>query len=507
MNSFLTTVYNKYEKIDFSYGQDNLNPIREISPYQTLDINLLESSAYAAISARIKAIKAQLNDASMSLVQDAGEADENVIATAGASEGVLKGMSTQDLINLNNSGSSGSLMFPVPHVSESSIVDMSPLLEEIDKMLIPLVQGFPAFGSGAVSTGTTSNTSGVAPSDDPNSGNTSTPDISFLDDAPFGFVCPEDSDSTTTDDSDASSTGSDSNSSNSSSNGSTDSNSFTDTSDDGTDDSNKDEDDDDSEKPSDTQSQLDCIAAELEFLKILLTIIKILQIYRTIVSYVLGILLPIIELIQYAAGAWLNPSNYAMILQRLIQTGVATLVAFISKTIQDLWDKINQDCLVQSALSSWSNANKAILGSAKVVSDTKDAVSFTTNSVKKTMKAVANAQKAFTDAATRTKALANAITDPDSDDAKAMYSEWNTAFGKDSALAKQCVSLFKTGGALNPATLAANNMPAELTSLASDTASALNSLSKALTKGVDWNPLSVSSSEKSLSTMKNHTEY
>jgi hypothetical protein len=513
MNDFLKTVYNRYEKIDFSYGQDNLNPIREMSPYATLDIDTLESEAYAAIRERIKSIKRHISETGLSILQEEGEKDENIIATAGASEGMLKGMSTQDIVNLNNSGSSGSLMFPLPHVPESNILDMAPLLDEIDKMLIPLVQGYPAFGKGAVSTGVTNNNLGITPSDSEKAGSSDKIDLSFLDDAPFGFVCPED-EATKGDDENGDGSDDGNGNGNGKGNGAgngSDNNGKTsaDTGADVKEGGNEDEDDDDSgdNKKGDTKSQLECIAAELEFLKILVTILKILQIYRSIVTYILGIILPIIELIQYAAGAWLNPSNYAMILQRLIQTGVAMLVAFISKTIQDLWDKINQDCLVQNALSTWDNANKAVLGSAKVLNDTKDAVSFTTSSVKKTARAVADAAKAVQGAAQRTKMMANAITDPDGEDAKAVYSEWNNAFGKDSALAKQCVSLFKTGGALNPKTLAANNMPPELTALASDTANALNSMSNALTKGFDWNPMSASSSEKSLGSLRNHTEY
>lgn len=510
MNAFLTKVYDKYEKSDYAgFSQDNLNPLREISPYETVELEKLESQAYAIISGRIRALKQQMSDMSITFDVEPTPDDPNVVAPSGLGEGLLKGMSTQDLINLNNSGSVGNLMFPVPHLQTNPFLDMNPLLSEIDQMIIPLIQGYSGIGKtgiGGSGSGGGASTDGGSDGADTGSGF----DIAFLDEAPFGFVCPEDDSSNgakSTPDSSSSSNNNNSGSNNNASNGADEGTDITDSNTTGTGNGGKKSGDDDDAAAADAKDQKDCVLAELEFLKAILTILKVLQIFRSIVSYIMGIIMPIIEIIQYACGCWLNPSNFAMILQRMIQAGIAVLIGFISELIQWLWDMLNQDCLVQQALSAWAAANEAVLGTAKVVSDTKSAVSFTSNSVKKIMKATADTEKAFKQAAEQAKAVASMIDNPNSPLAKAAFNEWNTAFGQDSKLAKQVVGLFKNGGALNPATLIANNMPPELVGLAANTSSALNNLSKELTKGFDWNPLAASNAEKSLSNLKNKAEY
>jgi hypothetical protein len=90
---------------------------------------------------------------------------------------------------------------------------------------------------------------------------------------------------------------------------------------------------------------IECAEIELGWLKILLIICKVIGMLKKIIDFVLSIIMPIIAIVQLAAGAWLNPTNIAKIIQLIIQMVIAIIVMIIAMIIQLIWDLLNLDCI------------------------------------------------------------------------------------------------------------------------------------------------------------------
>jgi len=109
-----------------------------------------------------------------------------------------------------------------------------------------------------------------------------------------------------------------------------------------------------------------CAGMELGWLKILLIIAKVISMFKKIIAMVLAILIPIIEIVQLAAGAWLNPTNIAKIIQFIIQMVIALIVMIISMIIQLIWNLLNLDCVVDSVRSTLDEIRKTLSAFASI---------------------------------------------------------------------------------------------------------------------------------------------
>ena len=90
---------------------------------------------------------------------------------------------------------------------------------------------------------------------------------------------------------------------------------------------------------------MQCALKELAFLKIILMILKIVKILRMICGYVISTIYIVIDVVQLAAGAWLNPTNVGKIANKIIQRVLAAVVMIIFKLIQKLWNLLNLNCV------------------------------------------------------------------------------------------------------------------------------------------------------------------
>jgi uncharacterized membrane protein len=114
------------------------------------------------------------------------------------------------------------------------------------------------------------------------------------------------------------------------------------------------------------ETYANCAGIELGWLKILLVIAKVIGMLKRIISMILAILIPIIEIIQLAAGAWLNPTNIAKIIQFIIQMVIALIVMIISMIIQLIWDLLNLDCIIDSVKATIDEIKKALSAFASI---------------------------------------------------------------------------------------------------------------------------------------------
>jgi len=109
-----------------------------------------------------------------------------------------------------------------------------------------------------------------------------------------------------------------------------------------------------------------CAGIELGWLKILLIIAKVISMLKKIISMVLAILIPIIEIVQLAAGAWLNPTNIAKIIQFIIQMVIALIVMIIAMIIQLIWNLLNLDCVIDEVRTTLDEIRKALSAFASI---------------------------------------------------------------------------------------------------------------------------------------------
>jgi hypothetical protein len=103
-----------------------------------------------------------------------------------------------------------------------------------------------------------------------------------------------------------------------------------------------------------------CAGIELGWLKILLAIAKVIAMLKKIISMVLAILIPIIEIIQLACGAWLNPTNIGKIIQFIVQLIIALVVMIIAMIIQLIWDLLNLDCIIDDVKATIDEIKKVL---------------------------------------------------------------------------------------------------------------------------------------------------
>ena len=90
MSDFLDKVYDAYENKDFSYGQDNLNPLREIKPSQ--NEKSVEEQAYELIKARIDAVQEELNS-----IEPESEQEDTTVDVSILGESPSKGKTEQEI--------------------------------------------------------------------------------------------------------------------------------------------------------------------------------------------------------------------------------------------------------------------------------------------------------------------------------------------------------------------------------------------------------------------------
>lgn len=115
---------------------------------------------------------------------------------------------------------------------------------------------------------------------------------------------------------------------------------------------------------------LSCALKELVFLKIILTIVKIISTLRILASIILNAAYTVMDIVQLAAGAWLNYSNIAKIANKIITRVVAIIVQVIAVLAQKLWEALNLDCIDNISMSLLGQIREAIAGVLSIKSMT-----------------------------------------------------------------------------------------------------------------------------------------
>ena len=344
--AFLNKVYDVYENRDyFGVGCDNLNPVREIKSSQAEMID--ESQVLNAVKIRLERVKKTVSKLRLD-IEDSIDTEEAVVSmdTRGDKLPVSAGISPKEAMIRTKMGTpidATTIFGDIPEDSaDSSEIDA--LEKEIQKQIINIIAFASVSGSGTMSSASGSITDGNG--------------LDIIDNISSPFTVDCDGVATEITDKENQEDEDDQNESNDNS-GDNEGGEGGGGDEGGGDDDDDDNDDDDSlEEAESTQDEKDdedeananeaimqCALKELAFLKIILMILKIVKILRMICAYVISTIYIVMDIVQLAAGAWLNPTNIAKIANKIIQRVLAAVVMIIFKLIQKLWNLLNLNCI------------------------------------------------------------------------------------------------------------------------------------------------------------------
>lgn len=343
--AFLNKVYDVYENRDyFGIGCDNLNPVREIKSSQAEMID--ESQVLNAVKIRLERVKKTVSKLRLDL-EDSIDTEEAVVSmdTRGDKLPVSAGISPKEAMIRTKMGTpidATTIFGDIPEDSaDSSEIDA--LEKEIQKQIINIIAFASVSGSGTMSSAGSSITDGAG--------------LDIIDNisSPFTVDCDgvatEITDKENQEDEDDQNESNDNSGDNEGGEGGGEGG-------EGGEGGGDDDDDDSLEEAESTQDEKDdedeananeaimqCALKELAFLKIILMILKIVKILRMICAYVISTIYIVMDIVQLAAGAWLNPTNIAKIANKIIQRVLAAVVMIIFKLIQKLWNLLNLNCI------------------------------------------------------------------------------------------------------------------------------------------------------------------
>ena len=325
--AFLNKVYDVYENRDyFGVGCDNLNPVREVKSSQAEMID--EAQVLNAVKVRLERVKKTVSKLRLD-IEDSIDTEESVVSmdTRGDKLPVNVGISPKEAMIRTKIGTPIDATTIFGDIPEDSIDNsgIDALEQEIQKQIINII----AFA-------------GVSGSDSME--NVSSPFTVDCDGVATEITGEEDQE--------------DENDKNKSGNKSGENEGDESGGEGGDDDDDEDDDDDSLEEAESKQEEKDdedeananeaimqCALKELAFLKIILMILKIVKILRMICAYVISTIYIVMDIVQLAAGAWLNPTNIAKIANKIIQRVLAAVVMIIFKLIQRLWNLLNLNCI------------------------------------------------------------------------------------------------------------------------------------------------------------------
>ena len=351
--AFLNKVYDVYENRDyFGIGCDNLNPVREIKSSQAEMID--ESQVLNAVKIRLERVEKTVSKLRLD-IEDSIDTEEAVVSmdTRGDKLPVSAGISPKEAMIRTKMGTpidATTIFGDIPEDSaDSSEIDA--LEKEIQKQIINIIAFASVSGSGTMSSAGSSITGGAGSSITGGAGLDIIDNIS----SPFTVDCDgvatEITDKENQEDEDDQNESNDNSGDNEGGEGGGEGGGGDDDDDDDNDDDSleeaesKQDEKDDKDEANANEAIMQCALKELAFLKIILMILKIVKTLRIICAYVISTVYIVMDIVQLAAGAWLNPTNIAKIANKIIQRVLAAVVMIIFKLIQKLWNLLNLNCI------------------------------------------------------------------------------------------------------------------------------------------------------------------
>lgn len=105
-----------------------------------------------------------------------------------------------------------------------------------------------------------------------------------------------------------------------------------------------------------------CDEMELTWLKYILAVCEIIKLLVNIVSTVLGIIVPLIDMVKQATIAWVDPPMFAAIINDISQKLMALVFSIIGTLLMKLWSLLDFDCVSANAAEVIAQINEVLAG-------------------------------------------------------------------------------------------------------------------------------------------------
>ena len=349
-SNFVNKVYDTYIASDFDYGDDNLNPIREIDLSNAKSIDDKIAEIYAELNKRVEKVKKTVSEITGSTETEVFRGN-----TVSESNNDTDDSHKKNVINLT--GGTGDKIVVVPSFS----TETDPITLELELMLLEkTLQAYypdPEQTGGNVSTGNTGLTALEIPPFDTDctiilGANTS--NQNQIMDVDFESDLGGNKDG-------LSGQGSGSNNKSASLDSNTvtvDASKLADAMDDALLAAEK-------ASQANDKDQASCAKAEIGILKMILAILKVIKTIRQIMDPAFTLIMQAIKIVQLAAQCWNNPTCIGVIIQRVLGTVIAILMGVVAELLAQIWKMLGMDCFteeVKSVMDAIREALAAISG-------------------------------------------------------------------------------------------------------------------------------------------------
>jgi hypothetical protein len=104
----------------------------------------------------------------------------------------------------------------------------------------------------------------------------------------------------------------------------------------------------------------ECAMIEMNWLKIILIILRIIKILQTILDLILAIIVPLLEIVLLALMCWLIPPAAEQLRQRITEMVMAIIIMIITKLIAMIFNLLNLDCLCDQTMDIINQIRQAM---------------------------------------------------------------------------------------------------------------------------------------------------
>jgi len=112
----------------------------------------------------------------------------------------------------------------------------------------------------------------------------------------------------------------------------------------------------------DRATVIDCALYDLSILQVILSILKVIKTIRGILDPALSITVESVKLVVLAAQCWNNPTSIGEVISRIMEKVVAILVMIVAMLLQMLWNMLGLDCLTSRSISTIQEIKSLLAG-------------------------------------------------------------------------------------------------------------------------------------------------
>lgn len=113
-------------------------------------------------------------------------------------------------------------------------------------------------------------------------------------------------------------------------------------------------------------SAQDCALYDLEILKVILAILKVIRVLKRIISPALSIVVETVKLVVLAAQCWNNPTSVGEIINRMAEKIMGIVIMIVAILTQMLWNMLGLDCITTWSISKIQEIRDILAGISSI---------------------------------------------------------------------------------------------------------------------------------------------